>query len=154
MQEQLNNEFGAAYKYLDMVAYFEATPYKGFASWMRKQAQEEIEHAMKFFDYIVDRGNCVELKPIHLEVIHYNSPLEVFKEALAHEQRVTQLIHELYRVALEVNDFAAQVLLHWYIEEQVEEEKQVQDIIDQIQIVGDNMAALMAVDRAVRKRND
>jgi ferritin len=153
-QEQIRNELGSAYKYLGMAAYFESTPYKGFAKWMRKQAKEETEHAIKFFDYVNDRGNHVELFPLASEPTHYSSPLEVFQEALAHEQRVTHLIHEMYRVALEIKDFAAQILLQWYIAEQVEEEKQAQDILDQIETVGNNIAALMKVDSKVGKRED
>jgi ferritin len=153
-QEQIRNELESAYKYLGMAAYFESTPYGGFAKWMRKQAQEEMEHAMKFFDYVNDRGNHIELFPIASMPTHYTSPREVFQETLAHEQQVTHLIHEMYRVALETKDFAAQILLQWYITEQVEEEKQAQDILDQIEAVGDNIAALMKIDSRVGKRED
>jgi ferritin len=153
-QEQIRNELESAYKYLGMAAYFESTPYNGFAKWMRKQAKEEMEHAMKFFDYVNDRGNHVELFPIAPMSTHYTSPLEVFKETLAHEQEVTHLIHEMYRVALEIKDFPAQILLQWYITEQVEEEKQAQNIVGQIEAVGDNIAALMKIDSKVGKRED
>jgi ferritin len=152
--EQIRNELESGYKYLGMAAYFESTPYKGFAKWMRKQAKEETEHAMKFFDYVNNRGNCVELFPIVSMPTRYTSPLEVFQETLAHEQQVTHLIHEMYRVALEVKDFAAQILLQWYITEQVEEEKQAQDILDQIEAVGDNIATLMKIDSKVGKREN
>jgi ferritin len=153
-QEQIRNELESAYKYLGMAAYFESTAYKGFAKWMRKQALEEIEHGMKLFDYVNDRGNHVELFPLPSEATHYPSPLEVFRETLKHEQRVTHLIHEMYRVAIEIQDFAAQILLQWYITEQVEEEKQVQDILDQMEAAGDNAVALMKIDSKLGKRED
>jgi ferritin len=153
-QEQIRNELESAYKYLGMAAYFESTPHTGFAQWMRRQAREEMEHAMKLFDHVNDRGNHVELLPLAVMPTHYPSPLEAFRETLKHEQWVTHLIHEMYGVAIEIKDFAAQVLLQWYVSEQVEEEKQVRDILSQIEIAGDNIAALMKIDSKAGKRED
>ena len=152
MNEQLRNEFEAAYKYLGMAAYFETTPYKGMAHWMREQAKEETEHAMKFYDYINSRGNHVELLPIANMPTSYSSPVAAFKEALKHEQLVTSLINHMYKVALEINDYASQIFLQWYISEQVEEEEQVQTIIDQLEAVKDSMAGTFAVNSQFSKR--
>jgi ferritin len=153
-QKQIRNELESAYKYLGMLAYFESTPYKGFAKWMRKQAVEETEHAMKLFDYVYDRGNHVELLPIEPMPTHYASPLEVFQETLAHERVVTRLITEMYATAREVKDFAAQIFLQWYVTEQVEEEKNAEDILSLIEAAGDNTAALMKIASQVGKRED
>jgi ferritin len=150
---QIRNEFESAYKYLGMAAYFETTPFEGFASWMRFQAKEEIEHAMKFFDYVRDRDHHLELLPIQAMPTQYASPLEAFREALAHEQLVTRLINEMYRTAFEIQDYAAQILLQWYITEQVEEEKQVRDIIDKLEIPGGDISKLLAIDKIVGKRS-
>jgi ferritin len=153
-EEQIKNELESSYKYLGMSAYFETTPFKGFAKWMRSQALEEIEHAMKLFDYVNDRGNSIALLPILSMPTQYESPLAAFREALSHERLVTRLINEMYRVAVEVHDYGAQILLQWYITEQVEEEKQVQDLIDQLDIANNHPSSLLAVDRTAGKRKE
>ncbi|MDR1366297.1 MAG: ferritin [Puniceicoccales bacterium] len=153
-QEQINKEFNSAYKYLGMAAYFQTTPFHGFATWMRHQTQEELEHGMKLFDYVHSRGHCVELLPIASTPTQYASAFEVFNGALAHEQFITRSINEMYRVALEAKDYAAQILLQWYIKEQVEEEKQVQEIIDQFEFAGDNMGNIIAIDHEAGKRRN
>jgi ferritin len=152
-QAQIRNEFESAYKYLGMAAYFETTPFKGFASWMRLQAKEETEHAMKFFDYVHDRGHHLQLPAIQAMATEYASPLAAFRETLAHEQLVTSLINEMYRVALEVQDYAAQVLLQWYISEQVEEEKQARDFIDRLEMADGDTTSLLFIDKLAAKRS-
>jgi ferritin len=152
-QEQIKNELESSYKYLGMAAYFETTPFEGFASWMRLQAKEEVEHAMKLFDYVNERGNSLQLLPIQSMPTAYASPLAVFREAQAHEQLVTRLINEMYRVAIEVRDYAAQILLQWYVAEQVEEEKQVQTIVDQLAIADQNTAAILTIAHNTGKRS-
>lgn len=152
MNEQLRNEFEAAYKYLGMAAYLETTPYKGMAHWMRVQSKEETEHAMKIFDYINSRCNHVELLPITNMPTMYNSPLDAFKEALKHEQLVTSLVNTMYKTAFELNDYASQFFLQWYITEQVEEEEQVQDIIDQIEAVQDSKSGIFAINSKLANR--
>jgi ferritin len=153
-QEQINKEFESAYKYLGMAAYFQTTPFQGFATWMRHQTEEELAHGMKLFDYVHSRGHCAQLLPIASMPTQYSSALEIFKGALAHEQFITHSINEMYRVALEVRDYAAQILLQWYIAEQVEEEEQVQEIVDQLEFLGDNMAGIMAINRTAGKREN
>lgn len=152
-QQQIKNEFESAYIYLGMAAYFETTPFRGFAQWMHVQAKEEIEHGMRLFRYLCDRGHQVELRPIVGQKTAYSSPLEAYKEALAHERLVTQQIHELYRMALSVEDFPAQVELQWFIQEQGEEECNVQAMVDQIS-TAEGFSALLAVDRIAGKRSD
>jgi ferritin len=153
-QKQINKEFGSAYKYLGMAAYFQTTPFHGFATWMRQQTKEELGHGMKLFDYVHSRGHCVELLPITSTPTQYSSAFQVFKDTLVHEQFITHSINEMYRVALDIKDYAAQVLLQWYIKEQVEEEKQVQEIIDQFEFAGDNMGNIIAIDHEAGKRRN
>ena len=123
MNEQINKEFFSSYLYLSMAAYFEDKNLTGFAHWMRLQADEEREHAMKFYNYILDAGGRVYLKAMDAPETDWKSNLQVAEQVAEHEARVTASIHDLYALALEEKDYAAQVMLHWFISEQVEEEK-------------------------------
>jgi ferritin len=152
INKQINDELFSAYLYLSMAAYFEANSLPGFASWMRMQSQEEVEHAMKFFDFINERGGRVELQAIDRPTVEFESPRAVFQETYAHEQKVTALIHNLYEVALKENDYAAQVMLHWFIEEQVEEEANASQIVDTLERIGDKEQALIMLDRELGQR--
>ena len=152
INEQIKDELYSAYLYLSMAAYFEATSLPGFASWMRMQSQEEVEHAMKFFDFINERGGRVELQAIEGPTVEFESPLAVFEATYEHEQKVTALIHNLYEVALEENDYAAQVMLHWFIEEQVEEETNASQIVATLERIGDKGQGLIMLDRELGRR--
>ena len=154
MNEQIKNELYSAYLYLAMSAHFEAASLPGFAKWTRMQANEEREHAMKFFDFVNDRGGRVELKAIEAPPKQFGTPLEVFKAVLEHEGKVTGMIHKLYEMALKENDYPSQVMLHWFINEQVEEEKNAGMIVDQLKMVDDHMTAMIHLDRHVGKRED
>ena len=152
INEQIKNELYSAYLYLAMSAHFEAASLPGFAKWTRMQADEEMEHAMKFFDYLNERGGRVTLHAIDQPPIGYGEPLEVFEMILGHEQKVTGLIHQLYETALEEKDYATQVMLHWFIDEQVEEEDSAGAIVDQLKMVAEHQGTLMHIDRHVGKR--
>ena len=152
LNEQIKNELYSAYLYLAMSAHFEAAAFPGFAKWTRMQAEEETEHGMKFFDFINDRGGRVELLPIDAPPKEFGAPLEVFKMVLEHEKKVTGTIHRLYEIALKENDYPTQVMLHWFIDEQVEEEKNATAIVDQLQMVEDRMGTLLNIDHHVGKR--
>lgn len=146
INEQITREFYASYLYLAMMAYFEAESLGGFAHWMRQQAQEENGHAMKLVDFLIDRGGRVELQAIDKPPRDFDSPLGVMKAALEHERKVTAWINELYELAVAERDYPAQVMLQWFIAEQVEEEKSAGDIIDQLEIAGSAGSALLMVD--------
>jgi ferritin len=152
LNEQIKNELYSAYLYLAMSAHFESGAYPGFAKWTRMQADEEQEHAMKFFDFILDRGGRVDLLAIDAPPKEFGTPLEVFKMVLEHEQKVTGTIHRLYEIALKENDYPAQVMLHWFINEQVEEEKNANGIVDQLQMAEDHKGILLNIDHHVGKR--
>ncbi len=154
MNEQIVAELYSAYMYLAMSAQFEAEALPGFARWTRLQAEEETEHAMKFFDFINDRGGRVTLGAIDMPPTEYGGALSTFEIILGHEQKVTSLINRLYQIALDEKDFASQIMLHWFIDEQVEEEKNAQAIVDQLKMAGDRPGNLMYVDRHVGKREE
>lgn len=152
INEQIKNEFYSAYIYLAMSAHFEAESLLGFASWMRGQAREEVTHAMKLFDYLNDRGGQVVLQEIKAPPTRFASPLEIFRQALAHEREVTAMIHRLYALAAQESDYPTQVALQWFVTEQVEEEKTAADIVAQLEMVGDNRTALLLMDREMAGR--
>jgi len=152
INEQIKNELYSAYLYLAMSAHFEAQNLPGFATWLRVQFEEEQEHALKFFDYLLERGGTVELKAIDKPPASWASPLEAFREVLAHEQKVTSLIHNLYKLALEENDYASQVMLQWFISEQVEEEKNASEIVAQLELIEAHGTAVLMLDHQLGKR--
>jgi ferritin len=152
INEQIKDELYSAYLYLSMAAYFEAASLPGFASWMRMQSQEEVDHAMKFFDFVNERGGRVELQAIEQPTVEFESPLAVFEATYEHEQKVTGLIHNLYALAVEEKDYAAQVMLHWFIDEQVEEEATASQIVDLLERIGDKDQGLIMLDRELGQR--
>ncbi len=152
LNEQIKHEIYSAYTYLSMVAYFEAENLRGFAHWMRLQRLEELEHAMKIFDFVIDRGGRVELQAIEKPPAQFKSPLDAFEKALAHERKISGLIHKLYDQAVKENDYPTQVMLHWFIDEQVEEEKSASEVVDQLQMIGNNVAGLFILDARLGER--
>lgn len=152
INEQIKVELHSAYTYLSMAAYFESINLSGFASWFIMQSQEEVKHAMKFFTFVNDRGGRVVLHPLEQPEVEFASPLIAFEAALEHERSVTASIHRLYEVAAKHNDYAAQVLLNWFVEEQVEEEKTAGDIVAQLQLADGHSAALLMLDKQLGTR--
>lgn len=152
LNDQIRDEFYASYLYLSIAAYFEDNNLPGMASWMRLQADEERGHAMKIYDFVIDRGGRVYLQAVDEPPADFGSPLGAFEGALAHEQRVTASINRIYALAVEENDYPTQVMLQWFIDEQVEEEKSASDIVDQLNLVGDNSAALFMLDQQLGSR--
>ncbi len=152
MNEQIKNELYSAHQYLSMSAYCESATLPGFASWMLTQAQEEREHAMKFYNFILDRDGRVVLRAIDQPVVEFASPREVFEQALEQEQRVTAQINELYGLAVGENDYATQAFLQWFVTEQVEEEKNVRDVLETLTMIGDESESLFLLDRELGGR--
>ena len=152
INEQIKNELYSAYLYLAMTAHFEAKSLPGFAKWMRRQSEEEVEHAMRLFDYLNERGGRVILGAIDQPPIEFGTVLEVFEMVLEHEQKVTALIHQLYETALEANDYATQVMLHWFIDEQVEEESNAGMMVEQLRMADGHKAAILQLDQMAGAR--
>lgn len=154
INEQINKELYSSYLYLSMAAYFEEQNLPGFAHWMHIQEGEEREHAMKFYNHLVERGGRVQLKAIEAPPTEWKTSLEVFKEVEAHEAKVTSLIHALYELALKEKDYPAQVLLQWYITEQVEEEKNAAAIVADMQLIDARGTAVLMLDHTLGKRGE
>jgi ferritin len=154
INEQINKELYSSYLYLSMAAYFESKNLPGFAKWMRVQADEETKHGMKFYQHLVDRGGRVLLKGIAAPGTDWKSNLDVFKEARSHEAAVTASINNLYELALKEKDYPAQVLLQWYITEQVEEEKNAAEIVQQLELIDAHGTAVLMLDHQLGKRGE
>jgi ferritin len=146
LNKQFNYEQTAAHEYLAMAAYFEKLNLRGFAKFMRKQTAEEHEHAMRIFDHIFARGGQASLGAIPEPRADFSSPKSVFEAAYAREQSNTKSINELYKLASDEQDFATQTMLHWFIDEQVEEEQWCEEALALLEMVGDNRSALMMLD--------
>ncbi len=152
INEQINFELFSAYLYLSMSAHFETQNLSGFANWTRVQYQEETGHAMKLYKYVFERSGAVTLKAIAQPATKFKTPVDVFKEVLKHEQKVTSLINKLYELAVKEKDYAAQIFLQWFANEQVEEEKNATDIINMLEMIGDSPVSLIMADRQLGAR--
>ena len=150
--DQINAEMYSAYFYLAMNAYFESNSLAGFAHWMRFQAQEEMLHAMKLYDYVNERGGDVVLDAIAKPPAKWNSAQEVFDDVLAHEQKVTGLINDLMNLAMDERDHASMGFLQWFVAEQVEEEDSVGSVVDKLKLIGSDTSALFVLDQEMATR--
>jgi len=150
--DQINHELSSSYLYLSMAAYVESQNLPGFASWLKIQTKEEREHAMKLYKFINERGGRVELQAIEQPPLEFKSPTALFEDVLKHERKITVLINKLYELALEEKDYAAQVLLHGFISEQVEEEATASTILETLKMAGEKGHALIMMDRQLARR--
>jgi ferritin len=154
MNEQINKELFSSYLYLSMAAYFEERNLSGFGHWMRIQEAEERVHAMKLYDYVLERGGKVTLKSIEAPKTGWKSSLEVAEEIAAHEAEVTASIHALYELALKEKDYPSQGMLQWFISEQVEEEKNAAEIVANLKLIEERGTAVLMLDHQLAKRGD
>ena len=152
MNEQINKELFSSYLYLSMAAYFEARNLSGFGHWMRVQADEEREHAMKFYDFILECGGTVTLKSIDAPKTEWSSSLQVAEEVAAHEAKVTASIYALYELAQKEKDYPAQIMLQWFITEQVEEEKNAAELVAKLKLIEERGTAVLMLDHRLSKR--
>ena len=153
INEQINNELYSSYSYLSMSAYCEHKQFAGSASWMRIQSQEEYNHAMRLYDFLIARNGRVELSPIAQPTIDFESVPNVFIQALEQEKVVTSQIDALYELAFREKAFAALVELEWFVQEQVAEEKTARDIVHKFEMIKEDPAALLDLDRELGARN-
>ena len=149
---QLNAELYSSYLYLSMSACFQDLNLGGFANWMRVQAQEELVHAMKFYDFINERGGRVSLKPIEGPPSEWDSPLAAFEDAYRHELKVTGLINDLVDLALTEHDHATNIFLQWFVTEQVEEEDSTNDVVHKIKLIGEDKSGFFMLDQELGQR--
>jgi ferritin len=152
INQQINNELFSMYSYLSMSAYCEHTQFRGCAHWMRLQSQEEYTHALRLYEFLIARQARVKLLPIAQPPTDFKSLLDVFQKALDQERAVTAQINSLYELAFEQKAFAALVELEWFIQEQVEEEKSARDIVHKFQLVQNDPASLLDLDRELGGR--
>lgn len=152
LNEQLNAELYSAYLYFSMEAYCQSRNLTGMAHWFRIQAQEELFHVTKFFDYINDREGRVILAPVEGPPKEWGSPLAAFEKGLEHERIVTSRIENLINLANKENDHTTHNFLQWFVSEQVEEEANFTEIVGQLKIIGNSGSGLFMVDRELGQR--
>ncbi|MCP4728007.1 MAG: ferritin [bacterium] len=152
LNNQLNAEFYSSYLYLSMSAYCSNLNMNGAANWMKMQSEEEHMHAMKIFDFIIDRDGKVNLKMINKPETEWKSITDVFENVQKHEALVTKSINDLVDKAIHEKDHAVTTFLQWFVTEQVEEEATVKTIVDKLKLVGDNSVALFMIDGELAQR--
>ncbi len=154
LNDQINLELSSAYAYLGMAAYFGTTPFAGFAKWMGIQYKEELGHAERIFKYVTERNGVVALKAIAEPKTEFRSALDVFRASLGHEQKVSASICSLYELASAEKDYPTVSFLKWFLDEQVEEEKNVTEILTKLEMIGDNRNGLFQLDHHAAKRGE
>lgn len=152
LNAQLHREYSSSYVYLAMAAYAESISLVGFAHWLRVQHREELEHAMKFYEYINAQDGRVTLGAIEQPRAEYASIFEVFRKVLEHEQHITRSINELYAAAEAEKDYATKTFLGWFVSEQVEEEGEARLMVDKLAMIGESKGSLLYLDKEAKKR--
>jgi ferritin len=152
INDQINAEIHSAYLYLSMVSYFKSLNLDGFAQWMTVQTQEEISHAMKFFNFVVERGGRALLQPIAGPDVEWESPLAAFEAAYKHEQFITGRIDDLVQLARQEKDTASEIMLQWFVTEQVEEEANADGVIQKLKMMAGAPGGMFMLDRELGAR--
>jgi len=152
LNEQIREELASAYIYLSMAAYLETLNLPGFAHWMRAQSNEEMEHAMKFYAHINERGGRVLLQAIEQPPADFEGPMDIFEQALKHEQYISSRIIDLYKLAQKEGEYASFSLLQWFVDEQVEEEESATEVLEYLRLIGDKGQGLLMLDRQLAQR--
>jgi len=152
LNQQVNAELWSGYFYLSMSCDMEHRGYEGMASWFAAQAKEEFEHATRFIKCIAELDGKVKLMPIAEVRQEWNSPKEAFEDTLMHEKVITEKIHKLMEMAIELKDYAAQSMLKWFVDEQVEEEGNARKILEKLKKIENIPAAMYALDSHLGQR--
>ena len=152
MTQQVTEEYAAAYMYRYLANEMDVLSFPGLCAWLTAQAQEETEHAQKFAKHLIDRGEHVQPRTITIDAPAINGPLDAFRAALAHEQKVSEQIRTIARLADEVGDLESRGLLNWFLTEQIEEEATVGEIVDQLELVGADGSGLLRIDATLADR--
>ncbi len=150
---QVNKELFSSYLYLSMSSYFDGKNLSGMTQWMKLQSQEEYEHAMKFYDFILRLGGKVKLSAIEEPQTDWDSPLKVFEDSLHHEQYISKSIYQLMDLAIEESHHPTKSFLQWFVDEQVEEEDSVQQVVENFKMIGEDKGALFMLDRELGVRS-
>ncbi len=152
INNQIQAEIFSSYLYLSMSAYCEMNNFLGASKWFKMQSEEEWAHAMKFYNFLLERGGKVTLKAVEEPQHDFKSLIGAFEETLAHEKKVTALINKLYEQSVKESDYPAQIFLQWFITEQVEEEANAIAIIERIKMVGEKGSSILWIDKELGKR--
>jgi ferritin len=152
LNSQLNAELYSSYLYLSMGTYFESMDMSGFSNWMRVQAQEELSHAMKIHDYVIQRGDRVILTRIDSPPTEWESPVDAFEHVYAHEQKVTALINQLVNLAISLGDHATNNFLQWFVAEQVEEEESSSGVLKKVRMANESSSGILMLDNELAQR--
>jgi len=152
LNKQVNAEFFSAYLYLSMSAFLASKNLSGFSNWMKVQFEEEQFHALKLYQYILDRGGKVELEKIEKPKTEWTNIVNVFEEVLAHEEKITSLINNLVDLAIQEKDHATVNMLQWFVEEQVEEEANASDLLGQLKLIQGKGSGLYMIDKELKQR--
>ncbi len=152
INDQINAELFSSYLYKSMASWFESQDLPGMANWMDIQAKEEMDHAMKFYDYVIERGGRVIFQAIEAPQSSWDSPLEAFKAALDHEIYISRRIDDLMDMSLEEKDHATRIMLNWFVEEQVEEEDNASDNVAKVDMLKDSKRGMYMLDREFASR--
>jgi len=153
VNDQIEAEIQSAYQYLALSAWFTEHNLPGFSHWMMLQWQEELGHAMKLYHFLHARNGSVQLHELDAPRSEFSSALSVFERVLEGEQLITKRINTLYELALKEKDYPLQMMLQWFINEQVEEEAMVTSVIDRLKMVGTEGAAIFLMDRELSQRS-
>lgn len=152
VNEQINKELYSAYLYQAMAAYFAAGNLPGMAHWMNAQTQEEVIHAFKFYNHIVERGGRVVLEAIEKPPVEWDSPLAAFEAALKHERFISDSIYKIYDAVVETKDHATKPLLDWFVNEQIEEEDNATSNVEKTKLVQGNGQGILMLDKEMSAR--
>ncbi len=152
LNEQVREEFFSSYLYLAMAAYFHSQGLEGMARWMEVQVEEEKEHALRIYRHIVERGGRVKLQALREPTFEWDSPLAAWRAAYEHERYISERIHKLLELARQEKDYPAEVMLHWFVSEQVEEEDQTRRVVELLEKLGDSPRGLLWLDKELGKR--
>jgi len=154
LNDQLNKEMYSSYLYLSMAAYFEHKNLNGMANWMKMQSQEEYSHATKFYDFILRLGGKVKLAAIQAPETEWKSPKEIFENSRDHEQFISKSIHQLMDLAIKESHHPTKSFLQWFVDEQVEEENNIEQIVENFNLIGEDKSGLFMLDRELGSRTE
>ena len=152
LNRQINREMYSAYLYLSMASYASSIGLNGFANWFNVQVKEELSHADKMYDYMIQQGAKVILEDIEKPKQDFKSALELFETTLGHEQKVTAMINNLVDIADKEKDHASAIFLQWFVTEQIEEEENVNDILQKLRLIGKDGNGLFMLDNQLATR--